>query len=73
MAQQPKIDGRLERWKNVSKEDRRRHMLPALRASQANLEARLLAKHIEAINAAGGFRKAVATVKAAGIQLEAAS
>lgn len=61
------------RWKDVSEADRKRHMEPAHKAYRASVEARKLAEAIERINAAGGFRKALAHVKAAGYQLQEAS
>jgi hypothetical protein len=61
------------RMRKLSKDERRRLMEPALRAGAARVKARKLAEAIEKINAAGGFRKAVEQVRAAGYELEAAS
>lgn len=61
------------RWARLSKAERRRKMEPALKAALESIEARKLAKAIDRINASGGMTKAIARVKAAGYQLEAAS
>ena len=65
--------GRKRRWNGVSKADRKRHMAAAQKAYLANVQARHLKAAIERINAAGGFRKAVEQVRAAGYELQEAS
>ena len=57
-------------WKDIPLETRRRNTEKARKASREMFEARKLAVAINRITAAGGLRRALARVRAAGCQLE---
>ncbi len=61
------------RWDSMTPAEQLRWREKGKKTQKVRREARILAAHLRAVNAAGGFRKAIETVKAAGILLEAAS